>query len=171
MHLKTLPAFYPLHACKQNHFSHVQLCMTLWTVAHQAPLSMGFSRRVYWSGLPYPSPGFTHYPVPKLLLHIQVVVTAASHFSVPKSVLISLSSKSLQLCPTLCTVARQVPLSMGIFQARILEWICHALLHGIFSTRDWTCISYISCIGRWVLYHQRHLGSPWAWAVMTKDIP
>ena len=123
MHLKTLPAFYPLHACKQNHFSHVQLCMTLWTVAHQAPLSMGFSRRVYWSGLPYPSPGFTHYPVPKLLLHIQVVVTAASHFSVPKSVLISLSSKSLQSCPTLCTVARQVPLSMGIFQARILEWI------------------------------------------------
>ena len=37
-----------------------QLCLTLcdpWTVAHQAPLSMGFSRQEYWSGLPFPSPG------------------------------------------------------------------------------------------------------------------
>ena len=33
-------------------FNHVQLFMTLWTVAHQAPLSMGFSRQEYWSGLP-----------------------------------------------------------------------------------------------------------------------
>ena len=31
--------------------------LTLWTVAHQAPLSMGFSRQEYWSGLPFPSPG------------------------------------------------------------------------------------------------------------------
>ena len=31
--------------------------VTPWTVAHQAPLSMGFSRQVYWSGLPFPSPG------------------------------------------------------------------------------------------------------------------
>ena len=37
-----------------------QLCSTLcdpWPVAHQAPLSMGFSREEYWSGLPFPSPG------------------------------------------------------------------------------------------------------------------
>ena len=31
--------------------------MTPWTVAHQAPLSRGFSRQEYWSGLPFPSPG------------------------------------------------------------------------------------------------------------------
>ena len=31
--------------------------MTLWTVAYQAPPSMGFSRQEYWSGLPFPSPG------------------------------------------------------------------------------------------------------------------
>jgi len=31
--------------------------MTPWTVAHQAPLSMGFSRQEYWSGGPFPSPG------------------------------------------------------------------------------------------------------------------
>ena len=35
----------------------VQLFATPWTVAHQAPLSMEFSRQEYWSGLPFPSPG------------------------------------------------------------------------------------------------------------------
>ena len=38
-------------------FSCVRLCATLWTVACQGPLSMGFSRQEYWSGLPCPSPG------------------------------------------------------------------------------------------------------------------
>ena len=37
--------------------SRVQLLATPWTVACQAPLSMGFSRQEYWSGLPFPSPG------------------------------------------------------------------------------------------------------------------
>ena len=39
-------------------FSHVQLFLTLWTVAHQATLAMGFSRSEYWSGLlSFPPPG------------------------------------------------------------------------------------------------------------------
>ena len=43
-------------------------CLTLlqphdMTVAHQAPLSMGFPGQEYWSGLPFPSPGDLHYPV------------------------------------------------------------------------------------------------------------
>ena len=38
-------------------FSHVQLFATLWTAAHQAPLSMGFSRQEYWSWLPCPPSG------------------------------------------------------------------------------------------------------------------
>ena len=37
--------------------SHVQLFVTPWTVACQAPLSMGFPREEYWSGWPFPSPG------------------------------------------------------------------------------------------------------------------
>ena len=40
-----------------RHFSHVRLRVALWTVAHQAPLSMGFSRQEYWGGLPCPPPG------------------------------------------------------------------------------------------------------------------
>ena len=38
--------------------SCVQLCVTLWTVACQAPPSMGFSRQEYWSGFPFSSPGY-----------------------------------------------------------------------------------------------------------------
>ena len=43
--------------CMLSHFSHIRLCVTPWTVAHQSPLSMGFSRQQYWSGLPCPPPG------------------------------------------------------------------------------------------------------------------
>ena len=43
--------------CVCESLSCVQLFATPWTVAHQAPLSMEFSRQEYWSGLPCPSPG------------------------------------------------------------------------------------------------------------------
>ena len=42
---------------KVKSLSHVRLFVAPWTVAHQAPLSMGFSRQEYWSGVPFPSPG------------------------------------------------------------------------------------------------------------------
>ena len=42
---------------KVKTLSRVPLFVTPWTVAYQAPLSMGFSRQEYWSGLPFPSPG------------------------------------------------------------------------------------------------------------------
>ena len=42
--------------------SHVRLFATPWAIAHQAPQSMGFSRHEYWSGLPFPSPGYLHDP-------------------------------------------------------------------------------------------------------------
>ena len=70
------------------HFSRIWLSVTTWTIAHQAPLSIGFSRQEYWSGFP-----------------------------------ISYS-------------------------------------RGSSRPRDQTHISYISCIGRWVLSHQSHLRSP-----------
>ena len=41
---------------KVKSFSHVRLLATPWTAAYQAPLSMGFSRQEYWSGVPLPSP-------------------------------------------------------------------------------------------------------------------
>ena len=43
-------------ACMLSRFRCVRLYAALWTAAHQAPLSTGFSRQEYWSGLPFPSP-------------------------------------------------------------------------------------------------------------------
>ena len=45
-----------MHACVLSRFSRVGLFSTPWAVAHQVPLSMGFSRQEYWSGLPFPPP-------------------------------------------------------------------------------------------------------------------
>ena len=46
-----------IHEQKCWSLSCVQLLVTQWTAARQAPLSMGFPRQEYWSGLPFPSPG------------------------------------------------------------------------------------------------------------------
>ena len=43
-----------VHSCVLSHFSNAWLFVTLWAVACQAPLSMGFSRQECWSGLPFP---------------------------------------------------------------------------------------------------------------------
>ena len=43
--------------CVLSRFSHVLLFAALWTVTHQAPLSMGLSRQKYWHELPFPAPG------------------------------------------------------------------------------------------------------------------
>ena len=69
----------------------------------------------------------------------------------------------LQLCPTLCdSVDCSPPGSSvrGILQARILEWVAMPSSRGSSRPRDGTHVSYISCIGRWILYHYWHLGSP-----------
>ena len=49
-------AYFTL-CCVLSHFSRVQLFVTLWTTAREAPRSVGFSRQEYWSGLPFPPPG------------------------------------------------------------------------------------------------------------------
>ena len=74
-------------------FSHVQLFVTLWIVAHQAPLSMGFSRQEYWS--------------------------AGKNTAVG----------------------------------------CHFLLQGILTQGSNPCLLCF-LLGRWILYHWHHLGSP-----------
>ena len=78
-----------------SRFSRVRLCATPETAAHQAPLSLGFSRQEHWSGLPFPSP-------------------------VHKS-----ESEVAQSGPTLSDqIDGSLPGSSahGIFQARVLEW-------------------------------------------------
>ena len=61
-----------------------------------------------------------------------------------------------KLCPTLCDhIDCSPPVSSvhGIFQARILEWVTISYSRGSSRPRDGTCVSCISCIGRWILHH------------------
>ena len=51
-----------MHARVLSYFSCVQLFMTLWIIARQAPLPVGFSRQEYWSGLPHPPSGVLSDP-------------------------------------------------------------------------------------------------------------
>ena len=69
----------------------------------------------------------------------------------------------LNLCPALCdSMGCSPPGSFihGVFQAKILEWIAISYSRGSSQNRDRTHVSYISCMGRQVLYHSCHLGSP-----------
>ena len=61
-----------------------------------------------------------------------------------------------QSCLTLCdpwTVAHQAPLSMD-FPGRNTGVRCHFLLQGILPTQRANCVSFVSCIGMWILYHR-----------------
>ena len=57
----------------QSHFSCVWLFVTLWTIACQAPLSMGFSRQEYWRGLPCSLSGHLPHPGIELVSHVSCV--------------------------------------------------------------------------------------------------
>ena len=105
-----------------SYFSCVPLFVTLWTVAHQAPPSVGFSRQEYESGLPCPPPG--DLPDPEIecaslmslgvrrrvLCHQHHLGSPENHLGERKSKwrmstvmrLPAATAKSLQSCPTLC---------------------------------------------------------------------
>ena len=85
-----------------------------WSVAHQAPLSMEFSRQEYWSGLPCPPPRGIKSVSSALSGRCFITDAAAA------------AAKSLQSCLTLCSSIDSSPPSSsvpGILQARILEWV------------------------------------------------
>ena len=111
--------------CELSHLSQLQLFATLWTVAHQAPLSMEFSRQDYWSGLPFPSPGKLPNPGTEPR---SPALQANSLPSEPpgKPQAIVLSVLVAQSCLTLCNpMDCSLPgtSAYGILQARILEWV------------------------------------------------
>ena len=66
-----------------SRFSHVQLFAILWTAVHQAPLSMGFSRKEYWSGLLFPPLG--DLPDPEIELASLTSPALAGRFFTPSA--------------------------------------------------------------------------------------
>ena len=85
-------------------FSRVRLCATSWTVAHQAPLPMGFSREEYWSGLPFPPPGDLPNPgikpVSPVASALQANPLSLSHLGKPKMYVISAHIPLAKVSPT-----------------------------------------------------------------------
>ena len=75
-------------ACVISHFSHVRLCVTLWTVACEAPLSMGLLRQAYWSGCCFLLLGIflTQESNPPLLslLHCRQILNHLSNQGIPE---------------------------------------------------------------------------------------
>ena len=104
-----------------------KLCPTVatpWALALQAPLSMGFSRQEYWSGLPFPSPGDLPFPG---LLHCRQILYQMSYEGSPifMGLYIACMCSVAQLCLTLCNPKESLDCSPpgsfvhGVFQARI----------------------------------------------------
>ena len=118
----------------------------LWTIARLAPLSMGFPRQEYWSGLPFPSledlphPGTE--PVSLLSPTLQEDSLLLSHQEVNSTLCVCLVAQS---CPTLwdpmdCSSPRSS--DYGILQAGILEWVAVPFSSGSSQPRDRTQVSH-----------------------------
>ena len=143
--------------------SHVQLFATPWTVAYQAPLSMGFSRQEYWSGLPFPSPGdlpnpgiepeFPAFQADALTseppgkhkgeaISVGVCLTLSKYQHAEGEREHEVTQSYLTLCdPMVCSLPGSS--AHGIFKARILEWVAISFSRRSSWLRDWT---WISCI-------------------------
>ena len=130
--------------CALSHFSPVRLFATPWTVAHQASLSMGFSRQEYLSGLPLPPPGI--FPTQGLnlcLLHCRQILY---HWATGKALLKPLKSscKSLKgnFNDARCRRWHRKVTWLMCFKC---EWKHHLLLHcmalSIATIFCWCCCS------------------------------
>ena len=139
-----------------SHFSHVQLCAILWTVAHQASLSMGFSRQEYWSVLScsppgdLPQPGIKPVSLTSPALASKFLTTRATS-EVPE--IWMKWKKVTQTCrkwTESCSVVSNSLLLHGYSPWNSLGQNTGAgslsLLQGIFPTQGWNpCLLYLLC--------------------------
>ena len=134
---------YSVPAC--CHLSCVQIFATPGTVARQAPLSMGFSRQEYWSGLPWLFP--TQGSNPSLLWLLSWQVGSLPLAPPGKPLLYSTGWVSEWSCSVVSdSWCCSLPGSSvhGIFQARILEWVAISFSIGSSRPRDRTQVSRIA---------------------------
>ena len=116
-------------------------CATLWMVAHQAPLSMGFSKQEHWSGFPCPPPGDLANPgtepasLTSLALAGRFFTTSASWEALNQVLLLLLSRFScVRLLATPWTAAYQAPPSMGFSRQEYYS--------ALIISSDWMCLQW-----------------------------
>ena len=132
---KIFAGWRAIYSFMLSHFSCVWLFVAPWTVAHQARLSMRFSRQEYWSGLPFPPPGDLPHPGIKPI-SLTSLALASGFFttSTTQEVHISFQSLSVQLpglsrsfldtCPSLSVCLCHFPLNLGIISLQSFRMIC-----------------------------------------------
>ena len=130
-------------------FSHSVVSDSFWdpgTIAHQAPLSLGFSRQESWSRLPLPSPR----DLPDLGIEPEFPALAGGFFTTePSEKPLQRNAcmlKSLQLCPTLCDPGDHSSVH-GVLQARTLDWVVMPFSRESSGPRDET--SHLLCLLHW----------------------
>ena len=112
-----------------SRISHVRLCATPEMAAHQAPLSLGFSRQEHWSGVPFPSP--MHESEKWKGSRSVCIAIYLNFFTTSKDVCVCVLAA--QSCPTLCDpMDCSLPGTSvhGFLQARILEWVAISFSRG-----------------------------------------
>ena len=132
-----------MHSCMLSCFSHVLLYATLWTVAKQAPLSIGILQAgiLKWVAITSSREFPTQKWNPHLLspLHWKMSFLPPVPPGKPKVKFKLLSHVGLFCDPKDCSLPDSSV--HGIFQARILEWVAIPLSRGSSQPRDWTRVS------------------------------
>ena len=115
-----------------SRFSRVWLSATLWTEDHQAPLSMGFSRQEYWSGLPFPSPA-------KNIINLILVLTICWCPCVESSLVLLEEGVCYDQCvllAKLCLCSQAKPLTSFVLNSKA-KFACYS--------------RYLLTLGSWLL--------------------
>ena len=109
-----------------SRFSRIRLCVTPQTAAHQAPLSMRFSRQKHWSGLPCPPPRDLSDPGIESAFLTSPALADGFFTTSATWEASAAAAKSLQSCPTVCDPTDGSPPGSHIpeiVQARTLKWV------------------------------------------------
>ena len=139
MNRLTLPSLTACMLLLLNHFSRLQLFVPLWTVACQAPLSIGFSRQEYWGGFLFPPPG--DLPDPEIE---------------PTSLLVSCLGRwvSLPLAPP----GKPMLIRLNIFTTRLIRLNIFTIWHNMTDvTKDTTFPKVqVTFIERFQVHYQNY---------------
>ena len=115
------------------YFCHIRLYVTLWTVAHEAPLSMGYSRHEYWSGLPYPPPGGRSDPGIKPVSFMSLV-SSGQFFTTSTTWEAPYKFTGFKYCKIFCNIK----LAWNLWRQNTFLWKWKSLSHVQLFATPWT---------------------------------